>query len=112
MVGIPYYGRGWTGVPARPTTACTRPAPRPGAPTRPASRTTRCSRTGRAPVFRDTADGALWKYDGSTFWSYDDPKVIAQKTAYVKSNGLGGVMVWSLDGDDGTLVTAVDTGLS
>jgi chitinase len=29
----------------------------------------------------------------------------------VKRKGLGGVMVWELDGDDGTLTTAVDTGL-
>ncbi len=29
----------------------------------------------------------------------------------VKQKGLGGVMVWELDGDDGTLTTAVDTGL-
>jgi hypothetical protein len=31
--------------------------------------------------------------------------------AYGKQKGLGGVMVWKLDGDDGTLTTAVDTGL-
>jgi chitinase len=29
----------------------------------------------------------------------------------VKQKGLGGVMVWELDGDDGTLTTAVDAGL-
>ena len=34
---------------ARPTTGCSSPAPPPRAPGRPASRTTRCSRTGRAP---------------------------------------------------------------
>ena len=34
---------------ARPATACSSPAPPPRAPGRPASRTTRCSRTGRAP---------------------------------------------------------------
>ena len=58
-----------------------------------------------------TSRGAPWLYDGTSWWSYDDPQVVAQKTAYVKSKGLGGVMVWELDGDDGTLTAAVDTGL-
>jgi chitinase len=61
--------------------------------------------------FRDTGAGALWLYDGTNWWSYDDPTVIAQKTTYVKQKGLGGVMVWELDGDDGSLTTAVDAGL-
>ena len=34
------------------------------------------------------------------------------RARYVKSNGLGGLMIWSLDGDDGTLVTAMQTGLA
>ncbi len=48
------------------------------------------------------------------FWSYDDPQVIAAKTAYIKANGLGGTMMWSLDGDTAAaaLTTAIDTGLS
>ena len=61
--------------------------------------------------YRDTAAGALWLYDGTTWWSYDDPQVIAQKAAYVKSRGLGGLMAWELDGDDGSLTAAVDSGL-
>ena len=62
-------------------------------------------------VFRDNTNGAVWKYDGSTFWSYDDPQLVQSKGAYVKANGLGGLMIWSLDGDDGCLVTAMQTGL-
>ena len=30
-------------------------------------------------VFRDDTNGAVWKYDGSTFWSYDDPQLIQAK---------------------------------
>ena len=63
------------------------------------------------PRFLDSSSGALWFFDGRTFWSYDDERVIAQKTGYVKSKGLGGTMVWELDGDDGTLTAAVDSGL-
>jgi len=50
-------------------------------------------------------------YDGSTFWSYDDAQLVQQKGGYVRSRGLGGLMLWSLDGDDGTLVAAMQTGL-
>jgi chitinase len=30
---------------------------------------------------------------------------------YIKAKGLRGAMVWELDGDDGTLVGALDAGL-
>jgi chitinase len=62
-------------------------------------------------VFRDTANGAVRKYGNGEFWSYDDPQLIIQKGAYVRNRGLGGLMIWSLDGDDGSLVTAMQTGL-
>lgn len=58
--------------------------------------------------FRDSANGAFWLYNGSQFWSYDDPTLITQKAQWVEDEGLGGVMMWSLDGDDGALVTAFD----
>jgi len=110
LLGLPYYGRGWTGVGATDNGLFQAGTAAAGTfeagiedykvlKNRPGTR------------FRDTAAGALWLYDGTNWWSYDDPTVIAQKTAYVKQKGLGGVMVWELDGDDGTLTTAVDTGL-
>jgi chitinase len=54
-----------------------------------------------------------WYYDGTNFWSYDDPASISIKMAYVRMLGLGGAMAWSLDGDDssGTLMNAVYQGL-
>ena len=110
LLGLPYYGRGWTGVGPTDNGLFQSGTPAQGTweagiedykvlKNRPGTR------------FRDTAAGALWLYDGTNWWSYDDPTVVAQKTAYVKQKGLGGVMVWELDGDDGTLTTAVDTGL-
>jgi chitinase len=51
----------------------------------------------------------LWSYDGNEFWSYDDPAVINTKSSYVKTQGLGGLFSWSLDGDDaqGNLLKAM-----
>ncbi len=39
--------------------------------------------------------------------------MLRTKASYVRQNGLGGAMVWSLDGDtpDGELITAIDRGL-
>jgi len=63
--------------------------------------------------FRDTTNGALWLYDGTNWWSYDDPTLLTQKAEYITSRGLGGSMMWSLDGDDATasLTSALAAGL-
>ncbi|MYT21737.1 glycosyl hydrolase, partial [Streptomyces sp. SID7760] len=62
---------------------------------------------------RDRREGHAWLFDGSTLWTYDDPQVLRTKTEYIRENGLGGAMFWSLDADtpDGELITAVDRGL-
>jgi chitinase len=110
LLGLPYYGRGWTGV--GPADNGLFQAGTAAQGTWEAGIEDYKVLKNRAGTrFRDTAAGALWLYDGTNWWSYDDPTVVAQKTAYVKQKGLGGVMVWELDGDDGTLTTAVDTGL-
>jgi chitinase len=64
-------------------------------------------------VFRDNTHGAVWKFNGNTFWSYDDPQLIAAKGDWVVDNGLGGLMIWSLDGDsNGALVAAMHNALN
>ncbi|KVD51419.1 chitinase [Burkholderia ubonensis] len=101
-VGIPFYGRGWTGVTAGPNgnglyQSATGPAPG----TYEAGYEDYRVLAGRAgsryvhPVTKQ-----LWSYDGTQFWSYDTPDVIRTKLAYVKAQQLGGVFSWSLDGDD------------
>ncbi|MFH0241605.1 glycosyl hydrolase family 18 protein [Streptomyces sp. HK10] len=59
--------------------------------------------------------GVVWKYDAGsrTFWTFDDASVVRAKAAFVREHGLGGVMVWPLDGDDarGTLLSALDADL-
>ncbi len=64
-------------------------------------------------VHRDFRAGHTYLYDGTTFWTYDDPVQILQKMAYIRIKGLGGAMMWSLDGDDdnATLTRTIDAGL-
>ncbi len=110
VVGVPAYGRGWTGVPNINNGLYQNGSAAPGT-YEAGTEDYDVLKNRPGTVFRDNTNGAVWKYDGSTFWSYDDPQLVQSKGAYVKSNGLGGLMLWSLDGDDGSLVTAMQTGL-
>jgi chitinase len=117
VMGTPFYGRGWTGVTDvdgglyQPATG---PAPgtwEAGAEdykvlaTLPGSGFTR---------YWDDQAKVPWLFDGTTFWSYEDPVSLKHKTKYVRLNGLGGVMFWELSGDtpDGELITAIHDGLT
>jgi chitinase len=114
VVGIPYYGRGWTGV-GSTNNGLYQPASGPARGTyEDGVDDYKKVISKRGSVYYDPVAGAAWKYGNSAFWSYDTPEVIAQKTAYIKANDLGGTMVWSLDGDtpSGELTTAIHNGLS
>ncbi len=64
-------------------------------------------------VFRDPRSHAPWLFDGSTFWTYEDPISIRYKAAFAKEQGIGGVMVWELseDSTDAALLKAARTGI-
>ncbi|MDI1463166.1 glycoside hydrolase family 18 protein [Catellatospora sp. KI3] len=114
VVGIPYYGRGWTGV-ASTGNGLYQAASGPARGTyEDGVDDYKKVVAKQGPVFYDPVAGAAWKYGSSAFWSYDTPQVIAQKTAYIKANGLGGSMAWSLDGDTATgeLTAAIHNGLN
>ena len=114
VLGIPFYGRGWTGV-GNANNGLWQGATG-GAPGvwETGIDDYKVIKTLAYPVYRNEAAGAVWKYNGNTFWSYDDPITIAAKLSYVKQQQLGGVMIWSLDGDttDGELVGAIHMGLA
>jgi chitinase len=65
-------------------------------------------------VHRDFAAGHAWLFDGTTFWTFDDPIVLLQKMLYIRVHGLGGAMVWELSGDDAnaTLTKTINFGLN
>jgi len=105
VLGIPYYGRGWTGVTGggdglfQPSTGAAPGTFEAGVEDYQVLR----SLTGQGyQLHRDTRAGHAWLFDGTTFWTFDDPLVVWQKARYIRTHGFGGAMVWSLDGDDDT----------
>ncbi|MFI9175757.1 glycoside hydrolase family 18 protein [Streptomyces lincolnensis] len=106
LLGIGFYGRGWTGV--------TQSAPG-GTATGPAAGTyeqgiddykvlkTKCPATG-------TVAGSAYAKCGNNWWSYDTPATIATKMTYKNQQGLGGTFFWELSGDTagGELIKAIN----
>ncbi|WP_026122519.1 glycoside hydrolase family 18 chitinase [Nocardiopsis halotolerans] len=120
VLGVPFYGRGWTGVDPGPNgdglfQNATGPAPgtyEDGIEDWKVLKD--LVGTGSYQLYRDDELGTAWLYDGNTFWSYDDETSMTQKTDWAQAQGLSGVMIWSVDGDDadGSLMTAIDTALA
>ncbi|MFD7836444.1 glycoside hydrolase family 18 protein [Streptomyces sp. NPDC059761] len=117
VMGMPFYGQGWTGV-SGGGDGMGQPATGPAPATWAAGyedykALKKLADSGTYKVYRDRRGGHAWLFDGSTLWTYDDPQVLRTKTEYIRENGLGGAMFWSLDADtaDGELMTAVDRGL-
>ncbi|MFI1013942.1 glycoside hydrolase family 18 protein [Streptomyces sp. NPDC020965] len=116
VMGMPFYGQGWTGVTGGGD-GMGQPADRPAPATYAAGyedykALKKLAASGTYKVHRK--HGQAWLFDGNTLWTYDDPKVLRAKTSYIRDKGLGGAMFWSLDADtaDGELMSAVDRGLT
>ncbi|MEF9906428.1 glycoside hydrolase family 18 chitinase [Streptomyces sp. P9-A2] len=109
LLGIGFYGRGWTGVTqAAPGGAATGPAPgtyEAGIEDYKILKNT-CPATG-------TVAGTAYAHCGGNWWSYDTPATIAGKMSWAKNQGLGGAFFWEFSGDtaNGELATAIDSGL-
>jgi chitinase len=110
LLGIGFYGRGWSGVTqSAPGGSATGPAPgtyEQGIEDYKVLRTS-CPATG-------TVGGTAYAFCGNQWWSYDTPGTIGGKMSYTKTQGLGGAFFWELSGDTtgGELITAMNTGLS
>ncbi|MCX4856919.1 glycoside hydrolase family 18 chitinase [Streptomyces canus] len=110
LLGIGFYGRGWTGVTqAAPGGSATGAAPgtyEAGIEDYKVLKTS-CPTTG-------TVAGTAYAYCGTNWWSYDTPATIAGKMTWAKNQGLGGAFFWEFSGDtgNGELVSAINSGLS
>ncbi|GAA2780233.1 chitinase [Streptomyces showdoensis] len=110
LLGIGFYGRGWTGV--------TQSAPG-GTATGPAQGTyeqgiedykvlkNSCPSNG-------TVAGTAYAHCGTNWWSYDTPATVTSKMSWAKNQGLGGAFFWEFSGDtsNGELVGAINSGLN
>jgi chitinase len=108
-LGVPFYGRGWTGV-TDTGDGLYQPAEAPADGLYESGvNDYGVLRILDYPDYRDPASAAYWIFNGVTFWSFDDPETMAQKSTYAVENGLGGIMFWELAGDtrDGELITAI-----
>jgi chitinase len=101
VVGIPFYGRGWTGVANGGANGLYQPASGPAFGTyEQGIEDYKVLAPRNAPKFYHPVTKQMWTYNGTEFWSFDDAVVIATKAAYVNNLGLGGLFSWALDGDD------------
>lgn len=142
LMGFPLYAVGWTGVPnvnhglyqtstgaspvlladgsgvcphadkADPSPGCDRLLT-PGNLTYSTIRNL-INKNGYAAWFdAERKEATLYNPATETFYTYDDPASVAEKTAYIRKYKLGGAYVWALGQDDadGSLTKALATGL-
>lgn len=125
VLGIPAYGRGWTGVPNRNFglyQSSTGAAPSPSGDSLATDgvatyRTLKTFTSDGFALHHDFFSLADWLYNPSTetFWTYDDPDTVTVKMVYtdLRAGGLGGAFEWAIKDDDenATLIKTISKGL-
>ena len=125
VLGIPAYGRGWTGVPNHDhglyqSSSAAAPSPSGDSLATPGIATYRTLQSLSSNGFaleHDFFSLADWLYDSTTetFWTFDDPSTVTIKMLYAKlrAGGLGGAFEWAIKDDDqnATLLKTMSNGL-
>ncbi|MGH9106157.1 MAG: glycoside hydrolase family 18 protein [Acidimicrobiales bacterium] len=126
VVGMPYYGHGWQGVPSTGN-GLYQPATGPasvgnGLDEAPgtADYNEILNYMASNPSYHwyfDPWTGSTWVYsasdNGGTFWSIENPQEVFEKALYIDAKGLAGASMWDLAGDyDNQLTSALTVGLA
>jgi chitinase len=101
MLGVPFYGREWTGVRRDPATGALTGKP-----------------TGRSPLWKelaaeregvayDAAAEAPYLLAGQRYVTFANPRSIAAARCLVHREGYGGLFAWEATQDDGALLAAM-----
>jgi chitinase len=113
LVGIPFYGRGYGGVPNVNDGLFQPDTDRPSGWRESDGDWNVLAKTRLKDHHYvrhwESAARVPWLYDSTsgTWVSYDDPQSVGEKARYVRERGLGGVVIWELGGDDGSLMRAI-----
>jgi chitinase len=112
VVGVPFYGRSYGGVHGE-NGGLFEPATEPP----PEWRTGLDYRHIAARHLTSQGFKRYWHPEAQVPWlhndslgvfiTYDDAESIGLKADYVRTNGLGGIMIWEIGGDDGTLLGVI-----
>ena len=106
LLGVPFYGKAWAGV---PDVDHGLHQPHAGKPPRPPGGGGYSYRTLAAHYIDQSAKRywherakAPWLYDpkAGLMVTYDDPQSLRLKAEYARDHHLGGVMIWELSEDD------------
>ncbi|HTS13084.1 MAG TPA: glycoside hydrolase family 18 protein [Candidatus Limnocylindrales bacterium] len=124
VLGVPFYGHGWTRVADEHRgeyQSSAMPAPSPDGDVLKTSGTATYATIAKLTGFTrsfdpETLAPSIYDAESGTFWSYDDPISVAIKMAYVMKRvpeGLGGAFCRALKDDDanGTLAKAMAASL-
>lgn len=109
LLGVGFYGRGWTGV-SQSSPGGSASGPAPG--TYEQGIEDYKVLKGRCPA-TGTVGGTAYAFCSGQWWSYDTPSTIGGKMSYAKDQGLGGAFFWELSGDttNGELISAIKSGI-
>ncbi len=110
VLGLPFYGRRWTGVVSNKTNGVNQKAESVGA-IFPYSEISKILKDPANKKFRDqeTKSPYIWNSKAGVFISYDDKESLKLKIEYMKKLGLGGVMFWEYNNDNVTeLLDVID----
>lgn len=95
LLGVGFYGRGWTGVtqaaPGGSATGAATGSVEPGIDDYKVLKAS-CPSTG-------TIAGTAYAFCNGNWWSYDTPQTLTGKMDYVNQQNLGGAFFWELSGD-------------
>ncbi len=119
VLGVPFYGRGWTGVIDadnglfQPRDAAAAKVQRVGPTDYEQLKDDREGKAGKRFWHEQARVPYMWNPQTRVFITYDDPESLRVKARYARDKKLGGVMFWELEHDDeqSSLLNALHEGL-
>jgi chitinase len=108
VLGVPFYGRGWRTA-AVDDGLCVPATGIPRGTYEKGIEDYDVLDTRSSTDHWDEATATHWIFNGSEFWSFDDPQSLGWKADYVNGKAMRGMMFWELSGDapDGRLLNAL-----